>query len=144
MLTQSEEDLVDVLDTYKFFRKPSADNLRKILSELAHQEIIQHPRYVANSFRQVFKVVTIHPFESKEDLVEFCKKREPTNKKVIRALKASTSDTMNDAKRNVFSHLHRYIKSLSKQDLVLFLRFVTGAEIMAENEIVVAFINCPP
>ena len=148
MLTQyvpeREEDLIDVLDTYKCFRKLSADNLCEILSKLAHQEIIQHPRYVGNSFRQVFKAVTNHPFVSKDDLVEFYKKREPTNEKVIRALKVSTNDTKNDAKRNVISHLHRCIKSLNKKDLALFLRFVTGADIMPEFEIVVAFITCPP
>ena len=48
------------------------------------------------------------------------------------------------AKRNSVSHLHRYIKSLNKQDLALFLRFVTGADIMPENEIIVAFITCSP
>ena len=44
----------------------------------------------------------------------------------------------------MISHLHRCIKSLNKKDLALFLRFVTGADIMPEFEIVVAFITCPP
>ena len=100
--------------------------------------------YVANSFCQMFKAVTNHPFGSKDNLIEFYKKRELRNKTVIRELKASTSDTMNDVKRNVISPLHRYIKSLNRQDLTLFLRFVTGTDIMPENEIVVAFITCPP
>ena len=115
MLTQydpvSEEDFIVMLDICKCFRKPSADNLCEILSELAHQEVTQHPRHFANSFRQMFKAVTNHLFGPKDDLIEFYKKREPTNKKFIRAFKTSTTDTMNDENRNVISHLHRYIKS---------------------------------
>ena len=130
---KSEEDLINVVDAYKYFRKPSGDIFHEILSQLAHQQIVQHPNYVANSFRQVFKAVTNHPFGSKGDLVEFYKKKEPTNKKVIRALKTSISNTMNNAKKNLMSHLHQYIKSLNKQDLALFFRFVTGAGVNARK-----------
>ena len=99
--------------------------------------------YVTNSFCQVFKAVINFAFGSKDDLVEFSTKRELKNKYFISTLKTSTSDATNDAKRNVFHHLHRYIKSLNKQ-IVLFLRFVTEPDIMPENEIVIAFISCHP
>ena len=79
LLTQydlkSEEDLINVLVAYKCFRKPSEDIFHEILSHLAHQEIVHHPKYIANLFRLVLEVVKNHPFGSKHDLVEFYKKR---------------------------------------------------------------------
>ena len=43
-----DDDLLDFLSAYKCYRVPSQDNIRGIILELAHQEIIQKPRYVAN------------------------------------------------------------------------------------------------
>jgi hexokinase len=51
-----DEDLLDFLSTYKCFRLPTRDTMRTILLELAHQEIIQRPRYIANCLaRAIFR-----------------------------------------------------------------------------------------
>ena len=42
---------------------------------------------------------------------------------------------MNDAKKNLMSHLYPYIKSLNKQDLDFFFRFITGAGINVRKRI---------
>ena len=72
---ESEENFMDTLDTCRCFQIfCNTDNLLEVLSELTHQEIIQHPMYVANSFCQVFKAVINFAFGSKDDLVEFSTK----------------------------------------------------------------------
>lgn len=40
------EDLLDVLGSYKCYRIPKEENIEDILSQLAHQELIQRPRYM--------------------------------------------------------------------------------------------------
>ena len=42
----NDDDVPEFLFTCKCFRKPNKDNIRSIISELAHQELIQKPRYV--------------------------------------------------------------------------------------------------
>eukprot|EP00794_Sanderia_malayensis_P002217 gene2217-2525_t len=43
-----EEDLLDFLSAYKCNRQPNKDTIEVMVRELAHQELIQKPRYVAN------------------------------------------------------------------------------------------------
>lgn len=42
------DDVLDFLCNYKCYRSPTQENILQIVSELAHQEIIQKPRYVMN------------------------------------------------------------------------------------------------
>ena len=51
---QDNEHLLDLLSSYQCFQLPTADNLKGILSEIAHQELVQKPRYIANCFSEVF------------------------------------------------------------------------------------------
>ena len=68
-----------------------------------------------------------------EQLEEFYQSRLPTAKKVINALKC---DLRNDAERAVFNHLTRYIKSLSKDNLMTLLRFITVSDLAPDaNEV---------
>ena len=74
-------------------------------------------------------------FDTIEQLEEFYQSRLPTAKKVINALKC---DLRNDAQRAVFNHSTRYIKSLSKDNLMTLLRFITASD-LAPDAIVVNF-----
>ena len=94
---------------------------------------------MANCFQSVFETRRLaqdHPFKSKELLEKFYNERKPINRKLINCLK--TSD-LTDAQSACFNHLTRFIKSLSKDKLLIFLRFVTGSDIMPENPILVDF-----
>lgn len=48
-----DDDLLELLSSYKSFKLPNKDNLKVLLMELAHQEIIQKPRYVAQCWSQL-------------------------------------------------------------------------------------------
>lgn len=46
------DDLLDFLGNYKCYKAPTNENVRAIMSELAHQEIIQRPRYIAQCWSE--------------------------------------------------------------------------------------------
>ena len=49
-LDPEDDDMFDLLSSYKCYCNPSKENIKVILEELAHQELIQKPRYVANAW----------------------------------------------------------------------------------------------
>ena len=56
MLLESEdgnEELLEMLSFYNCFKKPTRENLRAIILELAHQKIVQKPKYIANCFKEI-------------------------------------------------------------------------------------------
>ena len=125
---EGDEDLLDVLSAYNCKSKPKADNLKALIQELAHQELVQKPRYVSNCFSEVFvSAKKHHPFRSKEELSNFYESRKPNSKKVIQSLVCNPTT---DDERTVFNHLTRLIKTLGKEELVLFIRFVTGGDLL--------------
>ena len=135
MLTNFEEnnqDLLDTLSSYNCYRLPTKESLKDVVLELAHQEIIQKPRYVANCFAEIFSVSTCEaPLKSDKNLLQYYAKRIPSAKKVIKCL-VTTSD-MSDSERNTLNHLTRYIKSLAGTELERFLHFVTGGNIVPDK-----------
>ena len=48
-----DPDPMDFLSSYKCFRLPTCKTIRTIIVELAHQELIQRPRYVAEYWAPV-------------------------------------------------------------------------------------------
>ena len=133
---ENNEDLLETLSFYKCHRNPSKDSLESILLELAHQEIVQKPRYIANCLSEVLTSQNEHElFTSVEALLAFYEKHKPTAKKVIKSL---NNDALNEKEVEIFNHLTRFVKSLSKDILILFLRFVTGAD-MVPDSITVSF-----
>ena len=55
-----DKDILEFLSTFKCFRMPSKDNIQKIILELAHQELIQKPRYVVNSWAPIVNSLCSH------------------------------------------------------------------------------------
>ena len=62
----------------------------------------------------------------------------PTNKAVISLLDV---EPKSDAERDCLRFLQRYIRGLDKSQLIKFLRFTTGSDIIAVDKITVDFIK---
>ncbi len=132
-----DEDLMDLLSNYKCFRNPSKENIRHIMSEIAHQEIIQKPRYVINCWSPVLKSLKILPnFQSVKDVENPYEAKRPTTKKVLKLIQ---SEPTSDKERQCLDHLKKYIRSLQGNFLPLFLQFVTGSDVICFPRIEVAF-----
>ena len=46
------KDVLDLLSSYNCYRNPTKENIRLTLEELAHQELLQKPQYIANVWNQ--------------------------------------------------------------------------------------------
>jgi len=130
------EDLLDFLSTYKCFRLPTKDTMRTILLELAHQEIIQRPRYIANCWPTIIGTFKTNiSFSSIEKLRELLN---PSAKKVIKALQPTIA---NESEKQSFDFLKKIIRSLDKSSLKIFLKCITGRDTLVTESIQVSFIS---
>lgn len=133
----TDEDVLDVLSSYKCYRMVTKDNMQKILEELAHQELIQRPKYVANAWFPIAKQLKHYKeFRNVDSLVELYEAKKPTPKKVCKLFSANPTT---ECQRECLDHLKRFVKSLDDNLLRAFLQFVTGSNILAVDSIEVAF-----
>lgn len=134
----NDEDVLEFLSSYKCYKVPTKDNLKKIILELAHQEIIQKPRYVADCWSQVFKDNNrYHTIKSQADLQQLSVKSAVSAKKVVGLLQTNPAT---DAERASFQHLKRFVKSLESKDLGILLKLMTGSDVICVNSIEVSYV----
>ena len=135
---ENNQDLVDFLSSFKCFRIHTKENIVEIIHELAHQELIQKPRYIVNCWAPILsKLQQQHQdFQSIESVQEFYKSKSPTAKKIIRLFRA---DPLSDADRQSLDHLKRFVKSLEGSALSKFLHFCTGSDIITCDYITITF-----
>ena len=135
----ASEELLDLLSYYKCYRKPTEENIVDIFLELAHQELVQRPRYVSNCFSNQFARRKLPAeFENVDGFISFYNERKPTANKIVKNFSFSPK---NDQESAVFDHLCRYVKSLSSGDMKKFLQYVTGGDLMPSGKIEIAMVD---
>lgn len=134
-----DEDLLDLLSSYKCYRQPTLDGMQKIFEELAHQELVQKPKYIAVAWSPHLQPLRNYlEFSDVNTMTTLYEEKRPTPKRVIKLLKAEPSS---DVERACLDHLKRYIKSLGESQLAGLLQFVTGSNIITVEEIQVTFTD---
>ena len=132
-----DKETPEFLSTFKCFRMPSKDNIQKIILELTHQELIQKPRYVVNSWAPIVNSLRSHYyFQTLEGLKGLYDSKRPTAKRLIKLFRAEPS---NDAERRSLEHLKRFVKSIEGKELNKFLQFCTGSDVITTDGIEVSF-----
>lgn len=132
-----DEDLSEFLTSFKCYSKPSAEKIHSIILELAHQEIVQKPRYISDCMAPVINPLRLYPaFQTLEELNKMYDDRRPSAKKIVKLLDAQPQ---NGAEQESFNHLKRYIKNLQGKDLEIFLQFVTGSSTITCDSINIYF-----
>lgn len=102
--------------------------MHSIILELAHQELIQRPRYIAQCWSTVLLELKEHEqFKSPDSLADFYAEKRPTGKKVIKTI---ISEPSNDAERQSLDFLKKFIRSLDANALEAFLKFTTGSNLL--------------
>lgn len=133
----NNEDALEFLSTFKCFKVPTKDNVKTIIVELAHQELIQKPRYVLNCWTPIINLLCQeHCFQTLEGLKQLYQSKHPTAKKIVKLFKAEPS---NDAERQSLDHLKRFVKSLEGTALAKFLHFCTGSDVITCDSIEISF-----
>ena len=133
----NDNDSLDFLSSYKCSLSPSKENIMQIVSELAHQEIVQKPRYIMNCWAPIVKsLITFPEFTSVTALENLYEVKRPTAKKKIKLIK---SEPATEQERQCLDHLQKYIRSLSGETLSLFVQYISGSNVIAFDRIEVGF-----
>ena len=83
-----DQDVLDFLNSYKYFHFPRKEAMPKIIVELAYQEIIQKPKYISNVWSPIItKLKKYDEFQNIENLKEMYLSKHPT---ASRSLSCST------------------------------------------------------
>ena len=118
MLSEFEngnEELLEMRSFYDCYKKPTRENLRTIILELAYQEVVQKPKYIANCFKEILLSGRCDQMlKSVEGILEFYQSSAPTARKLINEL---ICDPQSDSERDTFRYLTRFIKFLRVDDL---------------------------
>ena len=81
-----------------------------IVCQLAHQELLQKPRYISNCWSPIWHVLKELPeLSSIEKLKQMYAMKKPSPKKVVKLLKGSPST---DSERQTFEYLKKFVKTL--------------------------------
>ena len=86
-------------------KTPTAENIDSVILELAHQELIQKPKYIASCWSPILKLLQSGQdpsFQSIDVTAKLYEEKQPTAKKINKLFRAKIS---NDAERQAMGHL---------------------------------------
>ena len=133
----NEEESLEFLSSFKCFRLPTKETISSIVMELAHQELIQKPRYILNCWAPIIaSLKSDEIFKIPSGINELYDSKRPTAKKVIKPFNAEPA---NEQERQSFTHLKRFVKSLEGKALQQFLHFCTGSDVITCSKIDIEF-----
>ena len=134
-----DEDVFDLLSSYNCHRQPTQESIKTIFLELAHQELVQKPKYISLAWSaQLQALKQLTEFNDFNSICTMYERKKPTSKRVIKLLNAEPSS---DAEKASIDHLKRFIKSLDDAKLAGLLQFITGSNIITVERIEVAFTD---
>jgi hypothetical protein len=113
---------LDTLSSHDVRKTPTKANIKDIIEEVAHKEIVQNPAYVADCWRPIFQTL-ISPI-LQDDIGCMFTALMPSVKKILGIM--SYPEGMSPQQTETSSYLQRFIKSLNKSNQEKFLRFCTG------------------
>ena len=109
---------MDFLSIYHCYKKPTKENIEKILFELAHQELVQKPRYIVNCWTPILSMLKVHAaFQTRQSLTDLYESKRPTSRKIIKLLEA---ETQSECQKQSLDHLKRYINDIYSFQKVLY------------------------
>lgn len=130
-----DEDLLDFLSAFDCKRQVTEENLKEVVVEIAHKELIQKPKYVSDCWLDILSPIKSF-ISSKESLCQIYESLYPTPSKICRLLHANP---INPAESEAVSYLKRWIKGLDENSLTKFLRICTGSDVILCEEIGITF-----
>ncbi|KAM7406958.1 hypothetical protein PAMA_002929 [Pampus argenteus] len=76
-----EEELLDLMDRMGVRTVPTPDNLRAVLVQVAHKQMIQHPKYALDNIAEVAGPILRKFFPSVQDMKKLYEDIKPTTRK---------------------------------------------------------------
>ena len=146
-LPDDNDELLEFLERFNCRSAVTSENLRKLLIEIANQELIQKPHVMISTWQPSVQELKQYPqFQSTSGIQDLYDTLKPTTKKVLEMLGAHPNT---EAERDAFKFLQRYIRGLDNTKLIQFLRFTTASDILMTSKLEVAFtklegVGCRP
>ena len=131
------DELIELLDRYGCRKRPTQANVKDLILELAHKELIQKPQYVADCWGALLlKYLKGSDLSTAKKVHDRCKALEPTTRKVLGMIQANPCS---NSERSALDFLKRFIRGMDLAQLKSFLMFVTGADVLCVTAIHVEF-----
>ena len=110
--SEEHDELLDILSRYQCRSNPTEKNLKNLLVEIAHLQLIQSPKYISSAFAEIFsaKPIYVNPEEVQKIYLE----KTPTRRKVLKIL--SFPKIMNAKSNDVSQFLIDFIKSMNLEN----------------------------
>ena len=124
------EELVEVLDIHQARKLATEINIKDIVTEIAHKEILQEPRFIIECWAKYLRNFDI-------DLEELYNSLEPTTQRVLKRLKID--DSVQTRESSTFNFLKKFIRDCDTVQLERFLRFCTGSNLLSVEVIYIRF-----
>lgn len=129
------EELLEFLERFNCRAAVTPQNRRKVLKEIAIQELIQKPHVMISTRQPSVPELKQDPqFQSVSGIQGLYDTLNPTNKKVLETLVVNT-----DAERDALKFMQRYIRGLDNGKLIQFIRFTTASDVLITNKLEVTF-----
>ena len=132
-IDEDKSEILDVISSFKCHSLPTKENMKELIAQLGHQELIQRPKYVSGCWDNVFACVR---FPTAFNMKEWYSKKIPTGRKVASLFKA---DCKNLQEGECLEHLKRFTKNLNTTQLAKFLQILTGSDIILVESIDITF-----
>ena len=133
-----EEELLDLMYRMGVRTVPTKENLRAVLVQVAHKQIIQHPKYALDNMSEVAGSTLRNFFPSVQDMKTKYEDLKPTTRKVLKMITASPATSADNQSLQFF---HQYIRGLDEIGLRKLMRFLTGSDVICVKEIEVTFTS---
>ena len=121
--------------------------MRKLLIEIANQELIQKPRVMISTWQPSVQELKQYPhFQSTSGIQGLYDTLKSTTKKVLEILAPQPNE---EAEQDSFNFLQRYVRGLDNTKLIQFLRLTTASDILTTSKLEAAFtklegVGCRP
>ena len=123
-----EDELYEVLGQHEAKKLVTADNIKDIILQVAHKELVQSPRFVSDCFNQVLHSTDL----AQEDMTALYSKLQPNPRKVLRYLKFP--EEMSQGEITLSSYVKKFVREMDDPEyLGLFLRFCTGSDLVTKD-----------
>lgn len=126
------EEVLSILSSHNCTTLPSAENLPRLLEEIAHKELVQQPSFIIKCWKPILEPIG----ESLGDggLEDILSNLQPKARNVTKCIEFP-------AERTTSLHLQRFIREINEKHLGQFLRYCTGSDLFLSKLIKITFTN---
>ena len=130
-----QDDLWDILSRREVKVLVTDKNIDRVLSEMAHRDLVQVPSFVSKMWEEPLRKLNI----TEERLREMYQKLIPKARSVLKILKFPSD--LDKEGTTVCDYLKEFIRGLDSTVLRLFMRFCTGSDLMVRPNLTVRVVK---